>query len=152
MTHVKFDSRIPYDGTPVVFDLKNGNKTGNGDLQISLLRTPLQIRRGRDKYDWVAKIGIVNGGILPENDPYPYWAPETGYQPLFETSMSSNAIPWQAELRQNFYIESPQGQYGRLCIDLFTDSMRPDTGITVETWINPSGSQNLEFDPAKQGQ
>lgn len=150
MTYREFHSRVPYDGTSATLNLATGEKTGGGDLRITLLRTPLQVRRGIDKYDWTVKIEMLAGGLLAENDAYPYWAPETGYQPFFAASMSSNDVPWSAELNQNFYIKNQQGQFGRLFIDLSTDSMRPDTGITIETWINPSGSQNLEFDPSKQ--
>jgi hypothetical protein len=150
MAHKEFDSRVPYDGTSVSFNLATGKKDAAGDLKITLSRSPLRIRRGRDKYDWILKIETPTGGLFAENDAYPYWAPETGYKSSFEVNMSSNNIPWSAEWRQNFYIKNAQGKYGRLFIDLSTDSMRPDTGITVQTWINPSGSQNLEFDPKKQ--
>jgi hypothetical protein len=119
-------------------------------LQITLLRSQLKIHRGQDKYNWTATIKMVNGGLVEENDPYPYLAPTNGYQSAFETGMSSNTVPWSPELIRNFYITNSQGHYGRLLVDLSTDSMRPDTGITVQTWINPSGSQNLEFDPNKE--
>jgi hypothetical protein len=132
-----------------VFNLTTGKKTTDGDLRIVLSRSPLKIHRGRDKYDWLVKIEMSNGGLLVESDPYPNWAPQTGYQSFFETGMSSNNVPWSGEFRQNFYIKNAQEQYGRLFIDLSSDSTRPDTGITVQTWVNPSGSQNLEFDPRK---
>jgi hypothetical protein len=150
MIRNEFDSRVPYDGTIAAFNLATGKKTTDGDLQVTLLRFPLKIQRGRDKYDWTLKIEMLNGGLLKENDPYPNWAPESGYQSSFEMTMSSNSVPWSGGLRQNFYIRNARGQYGRLFIDLSTDSMRPDTGITVQTLLNPSGSQNLEFDPKKQ--
>jgi hypothetical protein len=150
MIQNEFDSRIPYDGTAAAFNLATGKKTADGDLKITLSRSPLKIRRGRDKFDWAVKIEMLNGGIVEENDPYPNWAPEKGYKPFFDVNMSSNNIPWSGELRQNFYFKNARKQYGRLFIDLSTDSMHPDTGITIQTLINPSGSQNLEFDPKKQ--
>jgi hypothetical protein len=151
LIHTSIESRIPYDGTPVTFNLETGRKVADSsaDLRLSLLRTPLQIRRGRDKYDWDVRIEIINGQILADDDPYPYWAPESGYQPFFETGISSNAVPWSAEMNRGFYFKGSQGQYGRLFIGLSTDSMRSDTGISIQAWINPSGSQNLEFDPAQ---
>jgi hypothetical protein len=153
MKHLRFESSIPYDGTAAIFNLQNGKKTQDGDLRITLLRSPLQIRPGLlHPYDWQVRIELINGGGVEQNDPYPYWAPENGYQPFFETGMSSNNIPWNEEFRQNFYTKNAQGQYGRLFIDVSTSSKRPETGITIEAWINPSGSQNLEFDPAKQVQ
>ena len=150
MINKEMQLRVPYDGSPVVFSLATGKKAADGDLQVMLSRAPLKIKRGRDKYDWSVKIEILRGGLLAENDPYPNWAPENGYQTAFEASMSSNNVSWDGELIQNFYIKNKQGHYGRLYIDLSTDSMRPDTGITIRSWMNPSGSQNLEFDPKKQ--
>jgi hypothetical protein len=147
MTHNEFESRIPYDGTPAEFDLTTGMETDNGDFKITLSRSPLKIRRGRDKYNWTLKVEMATGGLMPENDPYPYWAPDMGYKSFFQTSMSSNEVPWSAEFRQDFYFKSSQNIYGRLFIDLSTDSMRPDTGISIEAWVNPSGSRNLESDP-----
>lgn len=150
MTYREIESRVPYDGTTASFNLTADQKSTNGDLKITLLRSPLKIRRGLDKYDWNVKIEMTNGGLQTESSPYPYWAPESGYQSAFVTGMSSNNVAWNRELKQNFYIKDGQGKYGRLLIDLFTDAVRPDTGIKIQTWFNPSGSRNLEFDPAKQ--
>ena len=150
MIHTEFDSRVPYDGTSAIFNLETGKKAADGNLRITLLRKPLQIQRGRDKYDWMVKIEIVGGGIFEENDLYPNWAPDNGYQLFFEAGMNATDVLWSRELVKNFYIKDNQGRYGRLFVDLFTDSMRSDTGINIRAWINPSGSQNLEFDPTKQ--
>jgi hypothetical protein len=155
LEHAVFESRIPYDGTSVCFDLRTGKKLATTDegLRIALLRSPLQIAPGLlHPYDWRATVEIANGGIIEANDTYPYWAPETGYQRLFETGVSSNDVPWQAELRRSFYIKNAQGHHGLIRIELPTSSKRPDTGIKVETWINPSGSQNLELNPVIQAQ
>jgi len=149
LTHTELESRVPYDGTSAAFNLATGQKTTNGDLEITLLRSQMKIRRGQDKYDWTVKITVVNGGLIADNSPYPYWAPENGYQSSFETGMRSNSVPWSPELKQNFYIKNEQGKYGRIFIDLFTDATRPDTGIKIQTWFNPSGSQNLEIDLKK---
>jgi hypothetical protein len=151
MISSRFDSRVPYDGTSATFNLETARKVTNGvsDLRITLLRTPLKIRRGRDRYDWTAKIEIINGGLLEERDAYPNFAPKDGYQSSFNFSMSSNSVPWNGELSRKFYFKSAKEQYGRLSIDLSTDSERPETGVTIAAWLNPSGSQNLEIDQSK---
>src|SRR5207253_10736991 len=79
MIHRAIDSHIPYDGTAAMLDLAAGKKVadGSGDLRITLRRTPLQIAPGLSHpYNWDVKIETINGHILEENDPYPYWAPE----------------------------------------------------------------------------
>ena len=150
MIHTEFDSRVPYDGTSAMFDFVTSKKIPNGDLRVTLLRNPLQIQRGRDKFDWTVKIEMIGGGLLPENDLYPNWAPDSGYQSTFEVRERATDVPWAQDMSQNFYFKNSRDQYGRLFIGLSTDSMRPDTGISIQAWINPSGSQNLEFDPTKQ--
>jgi len=157
LEHIVFESRIPYDGTPVYFDLKTGKKLSNNEennesaFRIALSRSPLQIAPGLlHPYDWHVTFALPNGGICEANDLYPYWAPESGYQKIFEKSMGSNSVPWQAEVSRSFYIKSSQNHYGMIRVELMTNSKRPDTGIKLETWLNPSGSQNLEFDLEKQ--
>lgn len=148
MRHINAESRIPFDGTPATFDMVTGKPNPNGDLQITLLRSPLDVRRSGQKFDWLVKVEILNGGIVEENDPYPYWAPESGYQPFFQFGMSSNNVPWDSTITQNFYIKNFQSQYGRMQIKPYASAT--PAGIKIDLWLNPSGSQNLEFDPAKQ--
>ncbi|MEI7533959.1 MAG: carboxypeptidase-like regulatory domain-containing protein [Verrucomicrobiae bacterium] len=148
MKCISFESRIPSDGTSSAFDTVTGKQSSNGDLQITLLRSPLEVRRSGQKFDWSVKVEILHGGIAAENDPYPYWAPESGYQPFFQFDMSSNNVPWDSTTTQNFYIKNVQGQYGRMQVKPYASAT--PAGIKIDLWLNPSGSQNLEFDPTKQ--
>lgn len=149
MAHVKFDSRVPYDGTSATFDLLTGKKSDTGDLKITLLRNPVQLKPGQDHYEWNVKIEILGGGIIQSHDPYPYEAPETGYQPEFDFAQTKDGQNWTRELQGVFYVHTAT-DYGRVRIDLFTDAQRPDTGLTVEAYVNPSGSRNLEWDSKNQ--
>lgn len=136
------DAKIPFDGTSTRFDIATGKQSANGDLQITLKRSPLDVRRGRDIFDWTVTIEILGGGILPENDPYPYWAPENGYQPSFEFNMSTNGIPWSSSFQGDFYIKDARGQYGRMQANVYA-ALTP-ARIQFNFTINPSGSQDLE--------
>ena len=143
------DAKIPHDGTPTFFDIATGKESSSGDLQVVLSRFPLQIGPGLvHPYDWQCKVEILRGGLLSENDSYPYWAPEGGYQPSFEFEISSNSVPWRNQLEQSFYIKTPQGQYGRMQFSIYS-ATTPAT-VQMNFTINPSGSQNLEPDQAKQ--
>jgi hypothetical protein len=151
MVHTKFDSRVPYDGQTAAFDLFAGRKASSGDLQITLVRNPLQVQRGGAPFDWNVHMQVAGGGLIETSDLYPNEAPESGYQPAFDFSMAEDAANWTQRLTQTYYIHTANGDYGRINIDLTTDSERPQgTGITIETWLNPSpGDRNLEFDPAQ---
>jgi hypothetical protein len=91
---------------------------------------------------------ILGGGIYLENDPYPYWAPGNGYQSSFESNMSSNNVPWSSSFQGNFYIKNARGQCGRMRANVYA-ALTPARN-QFDFTINPSGSRNLEFDPAKQ--
>jgi hypothetical protein len=148
--------KVPYDGRSAVLTLQRTSESGFGpripvgQLRVTLLREPLQVSRGGQKFNWTAKLEIPGGGLLPENDLYPNWAPASGYQAAYEASMKADAPNWDRRLTQNFYFKNEQGQYGRIWIDLFTDSDKETTGIGIAMWLNPSGSQNLEFDPNQE--
>jgi hypothetical protein len=148
MKHIASESRIPFNGTSATFDTVTGKQSPNGDLQITLLRFPLEVGRSGQKFDWSVKIEILHGEIMTEDTPYPYWAPESGYQPFFQFNMSSNNVPWDSKITQNFYIKNSQGQFGRMQMNVYASAT--PAGIKFDLWINPSGSQNLELDPAKQ--
>jgi len=137
-----FGYTIPFDGTPTSIDIATEKKATNGDLQITLLRSPLEVPRGGQKFDWTAKIEMIHGGLVAENDSYPYWAPENGYQPSSEFDMSSNSVPWRSTMAQDFYIRSSHGQYGRMKITIYAN-LSP-ARVRFDFWINSAGSQNLE--------
>jgi hypothetical protein len=142
------NSEIPYDGTSVVFDTTTGKESSNGDLRVSLLRSPLQVRRSGQGFDWRAKIEMLHGGLIAEDAPYPYWAPESGYERFFEINMSSNNVSWFSKLTQNFYIKNDRGQYGRMLVIVYS-ALTP-ARIKCDFVINPSGSQNLEPESEKK--
>jgi hypothetical protein len=151
MAHTAFDSRVAYDGQTTAFDLISGRKAEGGDLRITLARNPLRVRRGREFFDWSVKIQVAGGALVANSDLYPYEAPETGYASTFDISVSKDAPNWTQRLTKAYYFRTARGEYGRMNIDLTTDSERPEgTGISIAAWINPSGSRNLEWDPAKQ--
>jgi hypothetical protein len=141
------ESKIPHNGTPAIFDIATQKENPDGDLRATLIRTPLEVRRGKDKFDWNLKVEMPNGGIMGETDSYPYWAPENGYASFIEMNVSSNDVPWRSSLTQNFYIKNSHGQYGRMQVSVYA-ALTP-ASIKFDFTINPSGSQNLEPAPKK---
>jgi len=143
---------IPCDGTHIRFDLKMGRevKTG-GDLQVSLIRTPLHINRGREKYDWVANIDMLGGGgFIQSNDDYMNEAPETGYSPSMTIEMRKQDPDWKSQVSVPLYFKTADGRFGRVKLEFATDFEPPPTGFNLEIYLNPSGSRNLEYDVNKK--
>lgn len=144
--------RIPYDGTPVVFNLKYGHMLANGssgDLKVTLLRNPLKIKLGQRNYEWRATLEAINGGLIESNDEFMYLAPESGYQPKIEISMPANAPKWSATKKISFY-QKTGSDYARVTVEFRTDSDREKTGFTIDSYLNPNGSRNLEYDSLVQ--
>jgi hypothetical protein len=140
------DSKIPFDGTPVTFDIASQKIDNNGDFRVSLKRSPLMVRRSGEGFDWNLKVEMIHGGLEGENDPYPYWAPDNGYNSFFIIDMSSNNVAWYSHVTEDFYIKNAAGQYGLMHANIYT-ALTP-VRVQFDFTFNPSGSQNLE--PASQ--
>lgn len=142
-------TRIPYDGTPVYFDLLKAQETARGgDIKVTLTRTPLNIKRGRERYDWTATIEPVDGGVIASTDEFMYLAPEAGYEPKLVVFMSADDPAWSPQKSVSFYLKT-KGKYARIRAEFATDSEKPKTGFMLGAYINPSGSRNLEYSPAQ---
>jgi hypothetical protein len=135
------------DGTAVTFDLLNGSVASSGDLRVTLVRNPNQITYGQRNYEWTFTVEVVNGGLVESNDEQMYRAPAEGYQPKMVIHMPADATDWTAEKSFNLYLKLRGGQqYGRAELKVLVGSDRQTTPFYITSFINPSGSQNLEYD------
>jgi hypothetical protein len=159
MKYAQIQSSVPCDGTPEHFDLLSSkmNNTvadvhpSSGDFTVKLTRDPLIVDR-RKPFNWSVILSITNGGLLEfTNQPYPYEAPETGYQSVVTMDFPTNVPQWQNEIKKNYFFKSGDGRvYGRMTVDLRADRPQPPTYFNAEIFANRNGSRNLEFDPKKE--
>lgn len=148
MVYAKVHAYVPCDGTATSYDILTGDKAANGDLVLTLTRTPLDIDRRRP-FDWKATVEIRNGGgFLAINDTYPNEAPTEGYEPTITVERSATMKGWDAAFERSYYFKSGK-IYGRMTVSIQADFQPPPTSFDVEIYANPSGGRNLEFDPAK---
>lgn len=149
MKAYSISTSIPCDGTPTGYNLLTGQKMpAGGDLVVKLMRNPINIDRSKP-FDWSVTLEISGGGLIDINDLYPNEAPADGYQSSVTVEMSPETKNWQAALTHSFYFKSGEN-YGRMTINIQADFQPPPTYFGADVHINPSGSRNLEFDPAKQ--
>lgn len=153
MVHDKKFYGINPDGRIFTIDLVNKKKTEGtnavGDLQVQIQR-PVPIKRG-GKFDWSFAVTAVGGGIIEvTNATYLNEAPESGYQPSCNVNMSAANQSWQEQIEKTFYFKSRDGKvFGRFHAAIIPNYN--DTSVfDIESYINPAGSRNLEFDPSKQ--
>ena len=150
MKHMKLHAYIPCDGTITRFDLLTGKKNPDGDLLVSLTRSPINIKRGKP-FDWTLTLQMTNGGVQVITNIYSNEAPENGYQTNFTFKYDSSSSNWTSEIEPALYFTSRTGQvYGRMALNVMTDFQPPPTLFDADIYANPNGSRNLEFDPQKQ--
>lgn len=150
MRHSNLHAYIPCDGTVTKFNLLTGKDDPSGDLTLTLNRNPVNIVRGKP-FDWSVTLEIPNGGFQEITNLYPNEAPEEGYRPQITYNFQASATNWTPLLTTSLYFKSKNGQiYGRMTFKTMADFQPPPTLFDAEIYANPSGSQNLEFDPKKQ--
>lgn len=156
---------IPADGSPVGLDLATGKLVKDRpDVVMSLVRDPLRMRAGEMGYRWKATITAPSGGVITAGEQdYYNEAPETGYVPQFEHVQEAQSVrdaqaerikwTWENSVTETLFIKSREGQrYARVEFSIYpggrTDN-DAEGSVGVRVWLNPKGSRNLEFDPAK---
>jgi hypothetical protein len=147
MLRTQIQAGLACDGTPRRLDLITGRRD-TGNLVVALTRIPTNIDRGRP-FAWTLTLEISGGGLIETSDLYPYEAPPGGYKPSISITMPANTKQWTPQVNRSYYIFEGKN-FGRITIDLMANYQPPPTHFEVASYINPSGSRNLEFDQAKQ--
>lgn len=159
--HREVNSRkIEPDGRCFTIDfLKNEITEGTnvaGDVVFQIKRPP-EIKP-REKYDWSFVMTAIDGGFIEvTNNAYLNEAPEIGYQQQYQViRYATNVVNYSTyplyRTDRTFFLKSRGGQvYGHFHInELEPDYRGGMAALRIEYYINPAGSRNLEFDPAKQ--
>lgn len=132
--------QLHHDGKPISLDLLNGsqNTSGSGQMKLEFWRDISDLHK--QPFDWKLQLSVAGGGILQTDEEFPFEAPENGYQHSVVIDMPATNQNWIGDLRTKFYLQMPNGNYGR--IDFY---ILPYNGVfTVKSWVNPTGSRNLE--------
>ncbi|HZR16291.1 MAG TPA: carboxypeptidase-like regulatory domain-containing protein [Verrucomicrobiae bacterium] len=143
----KKDFRIKRDGTPVEVSLTSGKTVapGTGDLRVECW-TDDEGHKG-EHYDWRCRISVPRGGILPYTNEFPFQAPNEGFGDSDEINMpASLENGWGRNAKRSYFLKLANGNYARMTFEMIAGG---DHFFEVESFVNPSGSRNLEFDPNK---
>ena len=141
-------AQLPRNGTSVAFDLIIGttNTTSGGHVQFEFTGDP--ISRETTRFDWQLRI-IGSGGLLETNEEFPLLAPENGYSAEVEINHPVTLEDaWQTTIERKYFIRLADGRYGRIEFRLLARN-----GVfTMQSYLNPSGSRNLEYSEAVQSE
>jgi len=145
ITGSRFFGIIP-DGRTYTVDLVMGTKTEGpdayGDLRIAIVRPA--VIQSRQHYEWSFTIEGVNGGVLEAREEFMYLAPESGYEPFYQTIYKSSQEDWVGQCSREFFIRSRGGMlYGRLEVEVISD-YNDQSVFSIKYAVNPNSSRNLE--------
>ena len=122
-------------------DLMAGHCTPEGTLQIQPNKPDRQAMSGR--YAWSVKLSMAGGGLIENNDQFPFLAPENGYVPAVIMDMTDTSGPiWRNSLTKRYYFYlSSTNTYGRMTVD----TLGGTSHVYLDYSYNPTpGSRNLE--------
>jgi len=138
---------VPTDGTLFEFNLERRRvvKGQPGTFNVQLW-VDAHDPKSDQPYHWKFRITVPGGGIQPRMNEYDFSAPPSGYKEFIETEVTPGISGWNDSRDQDCFVKLGDGKYARIRL---TVRALGDFFIT-SGYLNPSGSPNLEFDPAKR--
>ncbi len=137
---------ISRTGSPVEISLSTGQKVERGDIRIEAWTKDQEVKRG-EHHDWKCRISVPGGGLIERTDKFAFEAPSDGYKPFDEIVMSRTEERWQPQAKKEYFVKLPSHYYARLTFYMIAQG---DHFFEIDSYLNPSGSRNLEYDPTKQ--
>lgn len=97
-------------------------------------------------FAWKVRVEVPGGGLVAYEDRYQFEAPEGGYVPSVEFEMPAGGIDgkWRDRFEQTYFVKLSNGNYARMRFQMIAGG---NHFAVVESYYNPSGSRNLEYDP-----
>jgi hypothetical protein len=144
---------LPSDGSPVRIDFAAGKTVADGgDLIVAIKHGQQPAGASVTKYDWSAEVTAVDGGLKEAGQRVTnmHLAPESGYVPSISVEMPATRNDWSRTYTRSFYVKSRGRLYARISFDLHSIPSGGPSYVSLKSWVNPSGSRNLEYDPSKQ--
>jgi len=135
---------VPKDGRAVQVGL-TGERAG--DIAVQAWTSPrAQGAANNAPFAWKVRVEVPGGGLVAYEDQYQFQAPESGYAPTIEYDMPASGIDgkWRDRLEQTYFVKLANGNYARINFRMIAGGAH---FAVVESFYNPSGSQNLEYDP-----
>lgn len=149
------------EGTALTIDKITGYvKTIKNPISIYLMRDDSTLEKGGEGayvYDWSFKVEVPEGGVVLTDAEQAFYAPADGYQPTASYSVIKNSADWSSQKKLTVYLTSGSPpKYSRLEFEINSNNGFALGGLVKEgvinwqVFTNPSGSRNLEYDPAKR--
>ena len=142
---------LSYEQGTYYYDLQRGRLSrqppaGDG-LKFTITRS--QAAQGQP-FDWTWAVDGVNATVRATTDEFPQSAPTDAYVPSWKTEQKADAENFQREGKVRLYVRTSGGRYAVADLQLSHPNKREiGPTLSVKSYLNPSGSRNLEYDPTK---
>ena len=142
---VKQNYQVARDGTPLGIDLTTGKASagGSGNLVVQCW-TDDQGKSSGQKYAWHCVVTVPGGGLALSDEAFAFEAPKTGYVPSAEIKMPADRPDWRNDVDLRFFCRLADGRYGWMTFSMIAGGHH---FCMIDSWLNPSGSRNLEPGP-----
>ena len=139
---------IAKDGVPFEVELNEGKQVGagKGDIRVECWTNDNNID-AQHHHDWHCRISVLNGGLVEAPDEFAFTAPEQGYRPFDEITMLSSQQDWSYAPQKRYFVKLPSGLYAFIQFKMMAAG---DHVFKLESFLNPSGSRNLEYNKDAQ--
>jgi hypothetical protein len=139
--HTMRDYLLAADGRPINVSLLDGQlmPAEQGDLQVEFQIGP-PLDNFPSRITWSCRVAVPGGGLIQTDEEFPFFAPENGYQT--SDNWSVDATNWTQTLDKQYYIKLRDGNFGRVKLRVIGVPNR--AFFRMESFLNPSGSRNLE--------
>jgi hypothetical protein len=146
--------KIRCDGTPSVYDLKTGlpvAQAADASVQFSMQRDPVVMNASKTKQpSWKLIVEVPGGAVQLAATNMPFVAPTDGYVGQAVFGSVAGDAGWTSRTNTILYYRTSTGMYGRLEFDITATTDGPVAALNWNSFLNPSGSQVLEYDPVKR--
>ncbi|PWU15467.1 MAG: hypothetical protein C5B50_15315 [Verrucomicrobia bacterium] len=136
---------IPRDGKPVGLSLTQAKAVSeeSAELVIQCWTDDVGKRPGQ-RFDWRCRLTVPGGGLQEITEEFPFLAPETGYQMSTEINMrASLGNEWRDKAARSYFLKLGNGDYARIEFEMIPYG---EHFALLQSYLNPSGSRNLESD------
>ncbi len=141
--------KVAKDGTPYEISFTTGKQTplGEGDLRVEAWTYDQGVAPGA-RFDWKCRISVPGGGLIERTGALNFEAPESGYVPSAEYDRKSLEQGLPGGSLKHYFVKTREGKYARIEFEMRAGG---ENFFTLRSYLNPSGSRNLESDPNKRG-
>ena len=141
--------RLTYDASGY-YDLERGalalQPPSGAALKFTFERS--QSAQGQP-FDWRWIVEAVDAALLETKDEFAQVAPEGGYMSTWEIAQAANAQPFEHSAQARFFVRTSDNRFARIDVEVAHPNARHvGPRITVDSFLNPSGSRNLDYDPS----